>query len=174
MFYGLLPIPVKANVRRLAIAKPANQTGVTEVLQELYQANPQIFARTIGETVLIQATFNIDATLCLSLNTTRLQGAKTVQALSHGIGFDKSYWDIAPGYSYVDAAAAAGYATMAYNRLGVGNSDHPDALQTMQATTDIEIQHGVVQSLRNPGGHLGSFEHVIGTAHSYGAIIQLI
>ncbi|KAM0803473.1 hypothetical protein BDR22DRAFT_960594 [Usnea florida] len=173
-FTGLLPVPVEANVSRLAIAEPSNQTVVTEILQELYQVNPQIFAQTIGETVLIQATFNIDATLCLPLNTTRLQGAKTVQALNHGIGFDKSYWNIAPGYSYVDATAAAGYATLAYNRLGVGNSDHPDALQIVQATTDVEIQHGVVQLLRTPGGPLGSFQHVIGSAHSYGAIIQLI
>lgn len=30
--------------------------------------------------------------------------------------------------SYVNAAAGAGYATLAYNRLGVGNSDHPDPI----------------------------------------------
>ena len=173
-YSGLIRVPINATTNRLAIAEPSNQTVVTEILQELYQANPTIFARTIAEAVTISRTFNIDATLCLPANVTGAQEVKTVQVLNHGIGFDKSYWDIAPGYSYVDAAAVHGYATLAYNRLGVGDSDHPDALQIVQATTDVEIQHEIVQLLRSGGGGLRSFKHVIGTAHSYGSIIQLI
>lgn len=173
-FTGLLPVPINATTNRLAIAEPTNQTVVTEILQELYQVNPKIFAQTLGEAVTIQNTFNIDATLCLPANATKAQKVKTVQVLNHGIGFDKSYWDIAPGYSYVDAAAAAGYATLAYNRLGVGNSDHPDALQVVQATTDVEIQHGIVHLIRSGGVGSRRFKHVVGTAHSYGSIIQLV
>ena len=93
--------------------------------------------------------------------------------MTHGIGLDKSYWDIAPGYSYVDAAAAAGYATLAYNRLGVANSDHPDPIQVVQSYTDVEISHGIVVLLRTGKVGSGMFKHVIGVGHSYGSIVEL-
>lgn len=52
-----------------------------------------------------------------------------VQLLLHGVGFDSSYWDFSPDgsddYSYVSAAADAGYTTFRYDRLGTGLSEHP-------------------------------------------------
>ena len=71
-----------------------------------------------------------------------------VQYLVHGVGFDSrysqcvsvaldratysmcfSYWDFtvdgSDTYSYVAAAANAGYTTFRYDRLGTGLSDHP-------------------------------------------------
>lgn len=50
-----------------------------------------------------------------------------IQFLQHGIGFDRSYWDFAlntidgtspNNASYVQVANAAGYATLAIDRLG--------------------------------------------------------
>ena len=122
---------------------------------------------------MLQGTYIIDTTLCFPANLTNAEKVQTVQILTHGIGLDKSYWDIVPGYSYVDAAVAAGYATAAYNRLGVGRSDHPDPIQVVQSPLDVEIQHVLVQALR--AGKLASkaFKHAIGVGHSYGSIVQL-
>ncbi|MCJ1353418.1 MAG: hypothetical protein MMC33_003404 [Icmadophila ericetorum] len=167
---GNVPVTINATTVNLLLAEPTNQTVVTEIIQELFQNNSTIGQTTFGGYKTTQGTYHIDSTLCFPNNGSK---AKTVQVLVHGIGLDKSYWDIAPGYSYVDAAAAAGYATLAYNRLGVGNSDHPDPIQVVQAAVDVEVQHGIVQLLRlgllGTGGH----DYVIGVGHSYGSIIQL-
>lgn len=170
---ALVPIDVSSTNTQLALENPMNQTVVTEIFQELVQVNSTIAARTIKGPKAVRATYNIEATLCFPKDTVAAKMVQTVQILTYGIGLDKSYWDIAPGYSYVDAAASAGYATLAYNRLGVGQSAHPDPIQDVQCAIDVEILHHLVLMLRN--GHLGSrsFKYVIGVGHSYGSIVQL-
>ena len=170
---GKVPVTISANNTKILLGEPSNQTVVTEIFQELLQMNSTIAARTNGGHHVISATFEIDSTLCFPVNDTTLLKTPSIQVLTHGIGLDKSYWDIAPGYSYVDAAAAAGYATLAYNRLGVGESDHPDPLQVVQSYPDVEILHGIVGLLKT--GKLGTkaFKSVIGVGHSYGSIVQL-
>ena len=72
-------------------------------------------------------TFSLSGTLC----TPKTGGVNSsyIQLLVHGVGFDSSYWDFSPDgsddYSYVSAAAGAGYTTFRYDRLGTGLSDHP-------------------------------------------------
>ena len=172
-FTGNVPIRINSTNTKLLLPEPANQTVVNEILQELFQANSVIVNQTNGGPSTVQGTFGIEATLCFPDNLAKAKQIQTVQILTHGVGIEKSYWDIAPGYSYVDAAVAAGYATIAYNRLGVGNSDHPDALQVVQSFADLEILHGIVSLLRV--GQLGSkqFKYVIGVGHSYGSIVEL-
>ena len=171
---GKIPVSISTNNTKLLLAEPANQTVVTGIIQELLQANSTIASRMYGGQTTIAATFEIDSTLCFPANHTLFLQVQNVQVLTHGIGLDKSYWDIAPGYSYVDAAAAAGYATLAYNRLGVRQSDHPDPLQVVQSYSDVEILHGIVSLLK--AGKLGekAFKSVIVVGHSYGSIVQLV
>ena len=170
---GNIPITAVSTNTKLLLPEPANQTVVTEIFQELFQTNSTIAITTFGGKSVIQGTYEIETTLCFPINETNAEEVQTVQVLTYGIGLDKSYWDIAPGYSYVDAAATAGYATLAYNRLGVGQSDHPDPIQVVQAPLDVEILHGIVQVLR--AGKIASkvFKHVIGVGHSYGSIVQI-
>ncbi|KAL8722509.1 MAG: hypothetical protein Q9225_001025 [Loekoesia sp. 1 TL-2023] len=170
---GLVPVTITTTNSRLALSEPANQTVVTEIIQELTQTNSTIAARSILGPAVVTGTYQIEATLCIPADTALGANVQTVQVLTYGIGLDKSYWDLAPGNSHVDAAAAVGYATLAYNRLGVGQSDHPDPIQVVQCPADVEILHGLVQILR--AGKLGSrsFKYVIGVGQSYGSIVQL-
>lgn len=94
-----------------------------------------------------------------------------MQLLTHGATLDHTYWDIAPGYSYVDVASAAGYATLSYDQLGVGNSDHPDPIQAVQATAQVAVTHALVGLLRNAelGGY--RFDKVVGVGHSAGSTL---
>lgn len=51
--------------------------------------------------------------------------AKTVLFATHGLNFDRSYWDLpveSEKYSFVDEAIAQGYSVFFYDRLGVGKS----------------------------------------------------
>lgn len=168
---GKVAVSVNATNFHILYSEPANQSVVTEFFQELTQIKSTLAARTVGEVNVIQATYKIDATLCFPVNNTKGTKVTAVQVLVHGTGLDKSYWDIAPGYSYVDTAASNGYATLAYNRLGCGESDHPDPIQVVQAPMDVEIQHGLVHLLRD--GTLGGLKpkNIVTVGHSYGSVI---
>src|SRR5690242_19897740 len=53
------------------------------------------------------------------------QSRKPVEVLVPGFTYDHTYWDFPyahPSYSYVQAAAAAGYVSFAIDRLGTGKS----------------------------------------------------
>ncbi|KAH6620522.1 Alpha/Beta hydrolase protein [Boeremia exigua] len=98
-----------------------------------------------------------------------------VQVLSHGIGFDKTYWDIAYdnyNYSYVNVATAAGYSTLAIDRYGIGNSTHGDPLNEIQANAEVEALNEVTKKLR--AGLITeiscSYEKVIHVGHSFGSV----
>ncbi|KAJ8065470.1 hypothetical protein OCU04_006153 [Sclerotinia nivalis] len=171
-FSGKVPVPVIATSTKLLLPELASQTEITQIFQELLQSDSNIINTTYGGTTHINSTFQVDATYCVPSSEKTNSSVMTIQILTHGIGLDKSYWDILPGYSYVDAAAAAGYATLSYNRLGVGGSDHPDPLQIVQASVDVEIQHGLTLLIRQ-GYFNKSFDNVIGVGHSYGSIVQL-
>ncbi len=168
-----VPISISATGINLRLSVPANQSVATGLIQQLNQLNSTVAADMNGGQSNIQGTYRIDTTLCYPANSISNGSVDTVQILTHGIGLDKSYWDIAPGYSYVDAAASAGYATLAYNRLGVGNSDHPDPINVVQAFTDVEILHGLTRLLRKGALSSGPFRNIVGVGHSYGSIVEL-
>lgn len=59
---------------------------------------------------------------------------------------------------------------MAFDRLGVGASDHPDPIQIVQVPTQVEVLHGIVSALR-AGKLVGqAFKNVVGVGHSLGSI----
>lgn len=169
---GVMSIPASATNVILDLTSPATQFNATEIFQELFQAGSTIAQRAQTGTRTVQGTYGIGANLCVPINSAKV-AVKTVEILTHGVGLEKSYWDIAPGYSYVDAAAEAGYATFAYDRLGVGQSDHPDPIQVVQAFLEVEILHGLAQFFRTEkiGGY--KFTNIIGVGHSFGSILQV-
>ena len=155
---------------KLLINEPPNQAAVTEAVVEYLQINSSVAAEVNGGPSTIFGTYTINAKLCYPKDWSPSKSSKTIQFLIHGILFDKSYWDFAEGYSFVDIAAAAGYPTFSYDRLGVGLSDHPDPIQVVQSPLQVEIAHVMIQSLR-AGKFAGQkFDHVVGVGHSFGSI----
>jgi len=153
----------------IPVSAITNQTVVTETVVEMLMAGSTLMETVIAGKATVADTYNINAQLCYPRSTGI--NASSVQILTHGIGFDKSYWDVAPGYSYVDVAAAAGYATFSYDRLCTGLSDHPDAHKVCQAPFEVAIAHSLIQMLRNGTFSSTSFQKVIGTGHSFGSAI---
>lgn len=101
----------------------------------------------------------------------------TVQLLTHGIGFDRSYWD-APynnfNYSYVkDAVDEYGYATFAWDRLGIGMSQHGEPVNEIQVLLEIAALKALTDKLREgtiPGKNVPEFEKVLHVGHSFGSV----
>ncbi|KUI67224.1 hypothetical protein VM1G_02947 [Cytospora mali] len=169
---GDVTVSINTTGTRILYTAPQNQMAVTETFVEMYQTNSTFATNaTSGGPSIISGDYSIFSKLCLPNDLANATRVKTVQLLTHGATLDHTYWDIAPGYSYVDVASAAGYATLSYDQLGVGNSDHPDPIQVVQATSQVAVTHALVGLLR--GAHLGGFEfdNVVGVAHSAGSTL---
>lgn len=150
-------------------ALPANQSQLTETLLEVVTSGSPFTKEIMDGKATVAGTYSIGATLCTPANDTKPKG---VQLLSHGIGFDRHYWDFAPGYSYVDVAVENGYAAFFYDRLGVGVSEKPNAISVVQAPLEVEIAHNLACMLRNGSYSNDTFETVVGVGHSFGSICK--
>ncbi len=168
---GIVRITAAATNTKILMTAPNSNAAITEFYVELTQANSKLGATAVGGANVVSGTYAIYVRLCFPANLATAEKVTTLQVLTHGGTLDHTYWDIAPGYSYVDAAAAAGYATLAYDRLGTGLSTHPDPLQIVQLPLQIEILHILVQQTRSGaiGGH--SFTKVVGVGHSLGSAL---
>lgn len=166
-----LKVDVVSNNVKILLDEPANQTVVTQTLIDLLQANSTLFTRANGGISTIKSIYNIHGTLCIPSGSHAVKHTQTIQFLTHGDTLDSTYWDIAPGYSYVDAAVAAGYATFTYDRIGIGKSEHPDPLQVVQGPLQVEIAHGLVTLIRNRQIGPYSFKNIVGVGHSAGSTV---
>jgi pimeloyl-ACP methyl ester carboxylesterase len=104
-----------------------------------------------------------------------LQG-RTVQVLISGATYGHRYWDFdyqPEHYSYVQALTAAGYATLNLDRIGIGQSDHPPAVEVTTASNAFVI-HQLVQALRD-GRLVGvAVPRVVLVGHSLGSGIATV
>jgi pimeloyl-ACP methyl ester carboxylesterase len=119
----------------------------------------------------VSGTYQISAQLC----TPTTKGShNTVQVLTHGLGFDKTYWDPAYDnfkYSYVDTALSYGYSVFYYDRLGVGKSSHGDPRNEIQSFLELEALAELTRKLRNGSipGCSTTFSKVVHVGHSFGS-----
>src|SRR5262249_22185446 len=114
------------------------------------------------------ATYQIAGQLCYQRNRKNI-----VHLLVSGATYSHVYWDFpvrSQLYSYVRALTRAGYATFNFDRIGIGDSDHPPADQTT-IEAGAWVVHQIVQALRD--GRIGSFSTVVLVGHSLGSGIAL-
>ncbi|OQN96934.1 hypothetical protein B0A48_16908 [Cryoendolithus antarcticus] len=125
----------------------------------------------------LSATFDISLRYC-EPDHRRHASAKGVQVLSHGLGFDKSYWDFGgqgSEYNYISSAIAAGFATLSYDRLGNGGSSIVDTYTVQQGPVQLAVLTSITKRLRDGNLHSnvprpagGKVFHV---GHSYGSLL---
>ncbi|KAK0367740.1 hypothetical protein CLIM01_14904 [Colletotrichum limetticola] len=146
---------------------PSNQIDLTQTFVSLWSAGADFRSSITTGFQLVGGDFRLGATLCLPPD----YQASRIQVLTHGIGFDRRYWDLAPGYSYVDSASQAGYATFLYDRLGVGESSIEDPLNTIQSPIELAILEGLLAKLRSGALGVTSYDTVVGVGHSFGSAL---
>ncbi|GAB5594028.1 hypothetical protein Unana1_08928 [Umbelopsis nana] len=167
---GNIPVSATTNDNvNFNYGEPPNQLALTETWVELIQINSTLLSQLNGGSINVSGTFNINSKLCFPTQWSAINGTKTLQFLIHGIGFEKDYWDVAPGYSYIDVAAEAGYPTFSYDRLGTGLSDHPDPIKVVQSPIEVEIAHSLIQTLRSGGLAGQTWDRIVGVGHSFGS-----
>jgi pimeloyl-ACP methyl ester carboxylesterase len=127
-------------------------------------------------TTTISRSYSIAGKWCAPFQQS--QEVATLQILTHGIGFDQSYWDfyLPDGddsrYSYVHAAAKAGYTTLLYNRLGTAPSEIADPYAEIQANIELALLTSLTKIVRQgrlPG--LPRPRKIVHIGHSYGSAL---
>ncbi|KAJ9644444.1 hypothetical protein H2201_007826 [Coniosporium apollinis] len=122
----------------------------------------------------VTGRYNISAKFCRPDHENNTN--PTVQVLTHGIGFDKSYWDIpfnAYNYSYIDVAVDDySFSTVSIDRFGIGNSSKGDPLNLIQAPAEVSALYEITKMLR--AGTFPTvdtaFEKVVHVGHSFGSV----
>ncbi|RYC61694.1 hypothetical protein CHU98_g4513 [Xylaria longipes] len=111
----------------------------------------------------VESTYQIGATVCGTGGPTLI--------LTHGIIESKLYWrptfENSQEYSFVDAAVAAGYSVISYDRIGVGSSSKVNALNDAQ----FQVETAVLNSLVDYAHNTMNATKVGLVGHSYGSYI---
>jgi pimeloyl-ACP methyl ester carboxylesterase len=123
----------------------------------------------------------VDMTVAAQYCTPKGQDPTTVQILTHGLGFDHSYWDFGGSgsqYNYIEAATAAGFATLSYDRMGNGKSTIKNPYDIQQLGPETAVLVALTTLLREgglskPAGCKISIpSKVFHVGHSFGSCIS--
>jgi len=128
-----------------------------------------------NKTVPISGTFNIGMQYC-EASVSFPSRKKTLQILVHGATYNRDYWnfEFEPDlYNYVQFAAASGFNTLSYDRLGAGVSDRPDPVTVVQTPLQLDIAVKIIELARSgqiaPAGR--GFDKIIQVGHSLGSAL---
>ena len=168
-------VPVDVSARNGVFGKiPVPQTNpeATAFIQSLLQQGRNYTAMGLTGYQTINKTYHISAQFC----TPDVENGNnpTVQVLTHGIGFDRTYWDLpynSFNYSYIEAATKANYCTLSFDRLGVGNSSHGEPRDEIQAFLEVAALYELTMMLRE-GRYPGvprAFRKIVHVGHSFGS-----
>lgn len=134
---------------------------------------------TLFPAVPVSGTFQMSARFC-EPEVVVPSRKNTVQLLVHGATENKLYWSGlgyptgvgGTNYSWIAYASRQGYPTLAIDRVGSGNSSHPDPTLDLQMNLEAEILHQLILALKSGAAVPGrQFSRVLWIGHAYGSII---
>ena len=148
-----------------------NNIDVTNFILDGTQQGHNATAQVLNGYNHVSGTYDLATTYC----TPDSGPGKAIQLLTHGIGFDRSYWDLSfnnYNYSYVEQALAAGYSTFTHDRLGIGESARADPVQDIQAPLEIAALTALTKLLKDGGlpGVSETYDKIIHVGHSFGSV----
>ncbi|WWC87941.1 uncharacterized protein L201_002841 [Kwoniella dendrophila CBS 6074] len=152
-------------------APPANQQVLNEASIQQFAAGSQVMQKINNATKIpVNGTYNLWFEYCEPKNG----NATGIFQTHHGIVGNAGYWnfqlDNSPNNSFAESAAQAGWATLSYDRLGVGRSAKPDGTNVVQISYEIAQSVSIAQSLRSGNlSDIGKFNKIVGVGHSYGS-----
>ncbi|KAJ9620653.1 hypothetical protein H2203_007862 [Taxawa tesnikishii (nom. ined.)] len=181
-------IPVSATANSAIYDIPTVDNDIEAAAWAIYDAtrNTPHGVQNIIKNTTTSGTFSIHVQLCVPKIS---ENKDVLQIATHGVHYDSRYWDSAykaEEHSYVNAALRAGYSILTYDRLGVGNSDKPDAYTVVQAPLELEILRQLTLMARNGTLYdvaatskpvdaafekLGKPSNVVHLGHSFGSFL---
>ncbi|ENH72145.1 hypothetical protein FOC1_g10006517 [Fusarium oxysporum f. sp. cubense race 1] len=131
-----IPVTASANNTRYNSAKVESNIDLVDFV---WDTSTWSHANRSTEALPVRGTYSISAQLCIPANSKK---SHVLQIATHGLGFDKRYWDpeLKPEeYSYVHAALSKGYSILTYDRLGTGKSTKADGYNEVQLGLQVAI-----------------------------------
>ncbi len=183
----IIPVQATANNTVFPAYPTSTAPGVMYQYLQSFNASALPVATVFG-------SFNISATYCQpSVNVTGREG--TIQFLLHGLSQHKGelpqlltgysnriqrYWtgeDFSSStfqgeYSWAYHAASQGYASLAIDNLGNGNSSRPDPITVVQPAMQLAVIHTILGNIR--AGSVPSvpkYDKIVMASHSYGSVL---
>ncbi|KAI1441331.1 alpha/beta-hydrolase [Annulohypoxylon stygium] len=165
-----IKIPVTVSVPRFIINATVNDdwdvVALTLNLTRRDFTNYTDPLPVVGTTAApVKSTFNVGATLCGT--------GGPLLVLTHGIIESKLYFnpnfEHSETYNFVEAAVAAGYSVLNYDRIGVGSSSKVDAVNDAQ----FQVEAAVLDSLVDYGRKAVNASKVALVGHSYGSYLTI-
>ncbi|KAM4057221.1 alpha/beta hydrolase family protein [Hirsutella rhossiliensis] len=169
-----IPLYLRSRNGVFDMATPKTEIEVTNFILD-YARNGRNYTNAVTTGFkTIKGNYKLAATYCEPD-----WGARdTLQIVTHGIGFDRSYWDFpykSYNYSYVNRALDQGYSVLSWDRLGIAHSSHGDPIDEIQiflAIAALEeltkwVKHGKLQG----GKH--KYSKMVHIGHSFGSAITL-
>ncbi|QSZ36697.1 hypothetical protein DSL72_006578 [Monilinia vaccinii-corymbosi] len=174
-----VPISINARNGNFSVPPLSDNISVTKFAQDFLRAGQNYSASVTSGFTTVTGRYNIAATVCVPEKSSSSSSSDSWQLLTHGIGYDRSYWDIPfnnHNYSYVDVAVDQyGYSTLAIDRLGVGESSKADPLLLIQAPAELSAIVEVTKLLRAgtlPSVNISIPNKVVHVGHSFGSILS--
>ncbi|KJZ70389.1 hypothetical protein HIM_10233 [Hirsutella minnesotensis 3608] len=169
-----VPLTISARNGVFNMETPKTEIQVTNFILDLTAQGQNYTAKVITGYKTITGKYKLATTYC---EPDKGRSDK-LQILTHGIGFDRSYWDFPfnnYNYSYVNRAIDQGYSTLSWDRLGIGHSSHGDPIAEIQIFMEIAALKALTRWVKQgklPGGkHKAS--KVVQVGHSFGSSIVL-
>ncbi|KAL2839258.1 Alpha/Beta hydrolase protein [Aspergillus pseudoustus] len=164
-------IHASLTVPKFGVPEFGNSYESTAFLTGSVSRNANLSSLVTGQ-AQINRSFKIHFQYCEPEKCTR--APDVLQVLSHGVGFDHSYWDFGGNeYNYINSATAKGYATLSYDRLGVGRSELADPYSEIQVPTQVAIL-AEISSLLKAGKlskKISAPKKLVHVGHSFGSLI---
>ncbi|KAF2723183.1 hypothetical protein K431DRAFT_220490 [Polychaeton citri CBS 116435] len=166
-----VPVNISARNGNFNQSAPSNNIEVTNFILDLTQQGHNYSQAVLNGYQTVSGTYTLATTFCEPDHGS----GTTIQLLTHGIGFDRSYWDLSYNnynYSYVEEAVDQyGYSTFTWDRLGVGESQHGEPVNEIQAWLEVAALHALTSGLRQ--GTIPNvrckFDKVVHGGHSFGS-----
>ncbi|KAK2000006.1 hypothetical protein LX36DRAFT_451726 [Colletotrichum falcatum] len=154
------------------ISTPETNIDVTNFLVMDAEQGRNVSAEYLVGYADVRGTYQLASTYCHPDSGP----GPVLQILTHGIGFDRSYWDFPANghnYSYVGPAVDDyGYSTFSWDRLGIAESSHGEPINEIQGFLELAALKELTDKLRagTVPGLNRTFEKIVHVGHSFGSI----
>ncbi|KAK7419606.1 hypothetical protein QQX98_003197 [Neonectria punicea] len=180
-----VPVEVSATNYQYKTSRIDSNIDATGWLWDMYTWSHPTGEAIITDTIEVHEEFTIRAQLCVPPRSNK---SSILQIASHGLAFDKRYWDVSSNpeqHNYVDAALGKGYSILTYDRIGTGGSTKPDAYTIVQSLTEVEVLKELTKLARsgkliessriNSDKNIRSYKpsKIVHVGHSFGSVLTI-
>ncbi|KFY94557.1 hypothetical protein V500_03154 [Pseudogymnoascus sp. VKM F-4518 (FW-2643)] len=170
-----IPVTVTSDNFPFVLPKFDTNLDVADFTTQLGRRDAAESFIPFGAPVTEMANYKISGTFCTPKN--KVAGHEsTVLLASHGLGFDRRYWDASfdpEHYSFKDYVISKGYSIFFYDRLGTGSSQKVSGY-TNQANIQVAILAELTSAIRlgKLTGSMGKPKAIVLVGHSFGSFIS--